>query len=116
MIRTLSAVQEGGVLRPTAPLAKLYHPEIGTPTAEQLALDAVGSCFVSRLGMLEMRSVLAQKVRTSQILSSTLLLVLRRFRGDIRRRRFQPVPVAFDTTSLRSVSLKLTASPAACAR
>ncbi|HVY93268.1 MAG TPA: type II toxin-antitoxin system VapC family toxin [Bryobacteraceae bacterium] len=75
----------------TSALAKLYHPEIGTSATEQLAMEAAGGCFVSRLGGVEMRSVLAQKVRSGHISAADSALALRRFRSDIRSRRFQVV-------------------------
>ena len=43
-----------GIYLDTSALAKLYHTEIGTLRAEQLVLGSAGSCFVSRLGVLEM--------------------------------------------------------------
>lgn len=40
-----------------------------------------------------MRSVLAQKTRAGEITSAASAAVLRRFRGDIRRRRFRVLPL-----------------------
>jgi predicted nucleic acid-binding protein len=80
-----------GIYLDTSALAKLYHTEIGTLKVEQLVGDAAGICFVSRLGVLEMRSVLAQKTRTGEISVAAAVAVLQRFRGDIRRRRFRVV-------------------------
>jgi predicted nucleic acid-binding protein len=82
-----------GIYLDTSALAKLYHTEIGTLRAEELVLDSAGSCFVSRLGVLEMRSVLAQKMRSGQISLAAATAVLQRFRGDLRRRRFRAVPL-----------------------
>jgi predicted nucleic acid-binding protein len=80
-----------GTYLDTSALAKLYHSEIGTLTTERLVLDSPGGCFVSRLGILEMQSVLAQKVRVGEISSANAGVVLGRFRGDLRRRRFRLV-------------------------
>ena len=82
-----------GVYLDTSALAKLYHTEIGTLKTEQLVLDSAGSCFVWRLGVLEMRSVPARKTRTGEISPAASAAVLQRFRGDIRRRRFRVVPL-----------------------
>lgn len=79
-----------GIYLDTSVLAKLYHAEIGTSETEQLVLSAGGGCYVSRLGVLEMRSVLAQKTRSGAIAEDAAATVLQRFRGDIRRRRFRP--------------------------
>jgi predicted nucleic acid-binding protein len=51
--------------------------------------DSLGDCFVSRLGALEMHSVIARKRRVAEISFSDSALVLRRFRDDIRMRRFR---------------------------
>jgi hypothetical protein len=45
----------------TSALAKLYHREIGTEVVERIVEQSAGDCFVSRLGVLEMRSVLAHR-------------------------------------------------------
>jgi hypothetical protein len=75
----------------TSALAKLYHPEVGTAFVEHLLLHTKTSAFVSRLGVLEMHSVLAVKVRTSAMTPAELAVVGRRFRGDVRKRRFRVV-------------------------
>jgi predicted nucleic acid-binding protein len=80
-----------GIYLDTSALAKLYHTENGSSKVEQLIRDSTGNCFVSRLGMLEMRSVLAQKTRAGEISPVASVAVLQRFRGDIRRRRFRVV-------------------------
>jgi predicted nucleic acid-binding protein len=104
-----------GIYLDTSALAKRYHPEIGTSKAEQLAIQAAAGCFVSRLGMLEMRSVLAQKVRTSQISPTDSSFVLRRFRGTFAAGASNWCRFPFDTMSVRSALLTITAYPAAFA-
>ena len=47
----------------TSALAKLYHREAGSEFVRRLLKDHQGSAFLSRLGLLEMHSVLASKVR-----------------------------------------------------
>ena len=65
-------------------LAKLYRPEIGTAIVERMINDSSGDCYISRLGLLEMHSVPAQKARAGEISSSDSALVLQRFREDVR--------------------------------
>jgi predicted nucleic acid-binding protein len=78
-----------GIYLDTSALAKLYRPEIGTAIVERIIDDSSSDCFISRLGVLEMRSVLARKTRAGEISSPESALVLRRFRKDIRLRRFR---------------------------
>ena len=74
----------------TSALAKLYHQEAGTAFVEELLSNAE-SVFVSRLGVLEMHSVLAGKVRTRTVTQTYADLMGRRFRSDVRKRRFRVV-------------------------
>lgn len=80
-----------GIYVDTSALAKLYHQEVGSAEVDRLALESAGACFVSRLGVLELNSVFAGKVRTGFISVSESQLLWRRFRGDLRRRRFRAV-------------------------
>ena len=75
----------------TSALAKLYHPEIGSDLVERVVQQSAGDCFVSRLGILEMHSVLGVKERTGAISPGESEAVRRKFRGDVRRRRFRIV-------------------------
>ena len=94
----LNATPEGKQLAAsfidTSALAKLYHAEAGTQFMEELLLRTDAVAFISRLGILEMHSVLAGKVRTRQSDSVDESTVRKRFRGDIRKRRFQVVRVS----------------------
>jgi predicted nucleic acid-binding protein len=78
-----------GIYLDTSSLAKLYRPEIGTAMVERVIDDSSGDCFISRLGVLEMHSVLSRKTRAGEISSSDTALVLQRFRKDVRERRFR---------------------------
>jgi predicted nucleic acid-binding protein len=78
-----------GIYPDTSALAKLYRREIGTAVVERIIDDSSGDCFSSRLGVLEMHSVLARKTRAVEISPSDAALVLQRFRKDIRVRRFR---------------------------
>lgn len=75
----------------TSALAKLYHQESGSTFLEQLLPRHDRSAFVSRLGVLEMHSVLAGKVRTGEIDPAAMELTRQRFRGELRRRRFRVI-------------------------
>lgn len=74
----------------TSAVAKLYHEEIGSAFLEQLLLKG-HTAFLSRLGVIEMHSVLAGKLRTGEITGAALELTRRRFRSDVRKRRFRVV-------------------------
>jgi uncharacterized protein with PIN domain len=75
----------------TSALAKIYHRETGSELVERLVEESAGSCFISRLCVLEMHSVLARKERSGTISAPDLALVRRRFRADVRRRRFRVI-------------------------
>ena len=75
----------------TSALAKLYHREAGTEFVSRLLENHEGSAFLSRLGLLEMHSVLASKVRTGEMIAEESALLRRRFRSDVRSRRFRIV-------------------------
>jgi predicted nucleic acid-binding protein len=80
-----------GIYLDTSALAKFYRREIGTAIVERIINDSSGDSFISRLGLLEMHSVLAQKARVGEVSSSDSALVLQRFREDIRVRRFRVI-------------------------
>jgi len=64
-------------------LVKLYHPEIGTPTVDQI-VNATGNLVrVSRLTVAELISAFAIKVRTQSISREDADFFLRQFRRDI---------------------------------
>ena len=74
----------------TSALAKLYHQELGSAFVE--ALVAKGQpVFLSRLGVVEMHSVLSGKVRTRTLTQADSDLAQQRFRSDVRNRRFRIV-------------------------
>lgn len=76
-----------GVFLDTSAVAKLYHQEIGSEFTERIVEESAGACFISRLAVVEMHSVLALKERTGAILAGESEPICRRFRGDVRRRR-----------------------------
>jgi len=72
----------------TSALAKLYHPEIGTPQIVEI-VEATGALVrISRLTVIELRSVFAIKVRTQVITREDVSLLLRQFQEDVVSRRF----------------------------
>jgi predicted nucleic acid-binding protein len=75
----------------TSARAKLYHREIGTEIVERIVDGSPGQCFISRLGVLEMQSVLARKERADAISADESGLARRKFRWDLRRRQFRVV-------------------------
>ena len=73
----------------TSALAKLYHPEIGTPKVVEI-VEAVGvQIRISRLTVVELRSVFAIKVRTQVVTQEDVSLLLRQFQEDVVSRKFQ---------------------------
>ncbi len=72
----------------TSALAKLYHREAGSEMVERICARAGGG-FISRLGIVEMHSVPALKVRTGYIDSAEAEIVGKKFRADIVRGRFR---------------------------
>jgi hypothetical protein len=57
-------------------LAKLYHPEVGTPTVDLIIETAENKIRISRLTVVELPSVFAIKVRTQSVASSVLSIPL----------------------------------------
>ena len=70
-------------------LAKLYHPEVGSPEVDQIAENAGNQIRISRLTVVELPSVFAIKVRTQFISREDAGLFLRQFREDIVTRKFE---------------------------
>jgi predicted nucleic acid-binding protein len=102
-------------------LAKLYHPEVGTPTVDRIIETAENRIRISRLTVVELPSVFAIKVRTQFINRDDAGVFLRQFREDIisRSSRFSPCespnspPVQFLSPSKSITSRKLL-PPDAC--
>jgi len=51
----------------TSALAKRYHAESGTALVNQLVADPQNQCFVSRLGLLELHSLLVKHIRLGNV-------------------------------------------------
>lgn len=74
----------------TSALAKLYHSELGTESIERL-FERAPFALISRLGAVEMDSVLSGKVRAGALDEAGASVARRRFRADVRSRRIQVV-------------------------
>jgi predicted nucleic acid-binding protein len=64
-------------------LVKLYHPEAGTSTVDQIVGTSGNLIRVSRLSVAELTSAFAIKVRTQSISREDADVFLRQFRGDV---------------------------------
>jgi uncharacterized protein len=73
----------------TSALVKYYHPEVGSSQVIAIADDPSNGLFISRIGLVEIHSALARKVRTGELQASAFQQALRRFYADLRRRKFR---------------------------
>ena len=69
-------------------LAKRYHPEPGTERVDEIISGARNRICISRLTLIEMRSVFAIKARAGAIASADTQLFAARFQEDIALGRF----------------------------
>ena len=72
-------------------VAKFYHAETGSAAVEQIVLDPAASIFISRLSVVEIRSVFAGKVRSGVISASDAADLRRRFFEDVANGLFRIV-------------------------
>lgn len=75
----------------TSAIAKHYHTETGTAKVDALLATSGASHTVSRLGVVELHSVFAKKVRTGQLTLPDFERLTKRFRQDVRARRLRVV-------------------------
>jgi predicted nucleic acid-binding protein len=73
----------------TSALAKLYHPEVGTSKVVEIVQARGAQVRISRLTVVELRSVFAIKVRTQVVTREDVSLLLRQFQEDVVSRKFQ---------------------------
>ena len=73
----------------TSALAKDYHPEIGSSQVIAIADNLSNVLFISPIGLVEIHSALARKVRTGELQVAAFQQALRRFYADLRGRKFR---------------------------
>ena len=73
----------------TSALVKYYHPEVGSPQVIRIVDAPENLLFISRVGLVEIHSALARKVRTGELQRSAFQQALRRFYADLRGRKFR---------------------------
>jgi uncharacterized protein len=73
----------------TSALVKYYHPEVGSSRVIAIADDPSNVLFISRIGLVEIHSALARKVRTGELQAPAFQQALRRFYADLRGRKFR---------------------------
>ena len=81
-------------------LVKLYHPEPGTPLVDRIVNSNVNVVRLSRLSVAEMISAFAIKARTKSINPEDARALVRRFRGDLARGKFEVFEIAESTFAL----------------
>jgi hypothetical protein len=69
-------------------LARLYHPEVGTPEVGKIVRTRGIQVRISRLTVVELPSVFATKVRTQFISREDARLLVRQFQEDIVAQKF----------------------------
>src|SRR5437879_5626208 len=77
-------------------VAKFYHAEVGSAAVEQIVLEPAASILISRLSMVEVRSVFAGKVRSGVISAGDVADLRRRFFEDIANGLFKIVALTSD--------------------
>ena len=73
----------GGRFLDSSAVAKFYHAEVGSAAVEQIVLAPAASILISRLSVVEVRSVFAGKVRSGVISVSDAAGLRRRFFEDV---------------------------------
>jgi predicted nucleic acid-binding protein len=81
-------------------LVKLYHPEPGTPLVDRIVNSHVNVVRLSRLSVAEMISAFAIKARTKSIDHEDARAMVRRFRGDLMRGKFEVFEIGESTFTL----------------
>ena len=73
----------------TSALVKYYHPEVGSPRVIAIADDPANILFISRIGLVEIHSALARKVRLGELQVPAFQQSIRRFYAELRERKFR---------------------------
>jgi predicted nucleic acid-binding protein len=77
----------------TSALAKRYHMETGTSRVDQLVDGAHSHCLISRIGLVELHSVLVKHVRLGNLSSVDLNAALLRLQSDLATSLLKVIPV-----------------------
>lgn len=77
----------------TSALGKHYQEEPGKAVVDGLLATSGSRHFISRLTAVEIHSALAKKVRVGQLTASEFQQLTRRFRADVKAKRFEIVRV-----------------------
>lgn len=75
----------------TSPVAKNYHPEPGSAKVAALLATPAARHIISRLAGVEFHSFPAKKCRAGLMSRGTFDVTVRRFRADVRAKRFRVV-------------------------
>jgi len=75
----------------TSALVKYYHPEVGSSQVIAVADNPGNILFPSRIGLVEIHSALARKVRMGELPMLAFRQSLGRFYTDLRERKFRLV-------------------------
>jgi hypothetical protein len=71
----------------TSALAKHYHVELGSDQVDRLWADFDRTLFISRVGVVEVVSVFAGKVRGGVLSPSAFVVLRKRFLSDVGQGR-----------------------------
>jgi predicted nucleic acid-binding protein len=77
----------------TSAQAKRYHIEAGTTLVNQLVADLQNQCFVSRLGLLELHSLLVKHVRLGNLVDADLHKALSLLHSDLASSLLHVIPI-----------------------
>jgi predicted nucleic acid-binding protein len=75
----------------TSALGKHYQDELGKSVVDGLLATSGSRHFISRLTAVEIHSALAKKVRAGHLTAVEFQILTRRFRADVKDRRFEVV-------------------------
>jgi predicted nucleic acid-binding protein len=77
----------------TSALAKRYHTEPGTARVDQLLDDTQNHCLISRIGLVELHSVLVKHVRIGNLTSANLQSALLKLLTDLASSLLKVLPL-----------------------
>ncbi len=98
----------------TSAAVKYYHAEVGTPVVSAMFAEANRGVRISSLGLVEIQSAFAMKVRTGALDRQAAGIQRARLMLDIAAGDIEVFRVTEDTSSRQSDSLDATASVGGC--